>query len=323
MTARGFRFAFATNGGDRADVIRQIRQAESAGFDTIVCGDHLRSVADPLTTLMFVADQTDALRICPWVACNDFRHPVVLARSLANLDELSGGRLDIGLGAGYLVAEYEAAGMKLDPGPRRLARLKEATAIVKAMMESSPVDFDGQEYQLEQQISFPLARQRPSPPLLLGGGGPKMLAWAGTEADIVSIIPQSAPAGNLLLSTVAASAARERADIVKTSAGSRFEAVTLNTLLLHAEVTTDRRTAAEQWLDGVRTGSTAFAAAFTADAEIGVDEVLESPYFAFGTVHEIAEHLRCCRETMHFSYWVVYPHLFDAVAPALEHLAGT
>lgn len=323
MTSKSFRFAFATNGGDRADVANQIHRAESAGFDTIVCGDHLRNVADPLTTLMFVADHSESMRICPWVACNGFRHPVVLARSLANLDELSAGRLDIGLGAGYLVAEYESSGIQLDPGPRRLARLKEATTIVKAMMNNSTVDFEGQEYRLKQQISFPLARQRPSPPLLLGGGGPKMLAWAATEADIVSIIPQSAPAGNLLLSTTSASAARERAAIVKASAGNHFEAITLNTLLLHAEVTTDRRVAAERWLEGVRTGSTAFAGAFKVDAEIGVHEILESPYFAFGTVGEIADHLRYCRETMDFSYWVIYPHLFDAVAPVVEHLTDT
>lgn len=323
MAARRFRFGFATNGGSRADVLGQLRRAESAGYDTIVCGDHLRMVADPLTTLMFVADHSEAMRICTWVACNDFRHPVVLARSLANLDELSGGRLDIGLGAGYLVAEYESAGLTLDPGPRRLARLREATAIVKAMMDNSTVDFDGVEYHLRQQISFPLARQRPHPPLLLGGGGPRMLAWAATEADIVSVIPQSAPAGNLLLSTAAASAARERADITREAAGDRFDALTLNTLLLHAEITTNRRAAAERWLDGVRTGSSAFAGAFTFDAEIGVDELLGSPYFAFGTVEEVAEHLRHCRETMGFSYWVVYPHLFDTVAPVLDLLVGT
>jgi probable F420-dependent oxidoreductase len=320
MTTRRFRFAFATNGGNRSDVLEQIRRAESAGYDTIVCGDHLLKVADPLTTLMFVADHTETMRICTWVACNDFRHPVVLARSLANLDELSGGRLDIGLGAGYLVVEYESAGIALEPGRRRLARLREATTIVKAMMERSPVDFHGQEYRLSQQVSFPLARQQPCPPLLLGGGGPKMLAWAATEADIVSIIPQSGPAGNLLLSTTAASAARARVNIVRAAAGGRFDALTLNTLLLHAEVTTDRRAAAERWLDGVRSGSAAFAGAFTFDADIGVDELLESPYFAFGTVMEIADHLRRCRETMEFSYWVVYPHVFDTVAPVLELL---
>jgi probable F420-dependent oxidoreductase len=302
------------------EVLEQVRRAESAGYDTIVCGDHLRNVADPLTTLMFVADHTETMRICPWVACNDFRHPVVLARSLANLDQLSGGRLDVGLGAGCLVAEYESAGITLDPGPRRLARLKEATTIVKSMMETSPVDFDGKEYRLTQQVSFPLACQRPRPPLLLGGGGPQMLAWAATEADIVSIIPQSGPAGNLLLSTVAASAARARVDTVRAAAGVRLNALTLNTLLLHAEVTTDRRAAAEGWLDGIRSGSTPFAAAFSFDADIGVDELLESPYFAFGTVSEIADHLRHCRETMEFSYWVVYPHLFDAFAPVLEML---
>lgn len=320
MSMRDFRFAFATNGGSRADVLAQVRHAESAGYDTIVCGDHLRNMADPLTTLMFVADHTETMRICPWVACNDFRHPVVLARSLANLDELSGGRLDIGLGAGYLVVEYESAGIVLDSGPRRLARLKEATTIVTAMMERSPVDFDGRHYRLDQQVSFPLARQRPRPPLLLGGGGPKMLAWAATEADIVSIIPQSAPAGNLLLSTAAASAAQERVDVVKAAAGARFDAVTLNTMLLHAEITTNRHGAAQRWLDAVRNRSTPFAAAFTFDADIGVDELLRSPYFAFGTVPEIADHLRRCRETMHVSYWVVYPHLVDTFAPVLALL---
>ncbi|MEZ5260715.1 MAG: LLM class flavin-dependent oxidoreductase [Acidimicrobiales bacterium] len=190
--AASFRFGGLTTAGPREATEQFARTAETVGLDTILMADHLIEIADAPTSLMFMADQTDRIRIGTYVMCADFRHPVVMARGLANIDELSGGRLEVGLRAGYLRREYEAAGIPLASGTVRLARLQETTAIVKAMLTTSPVEFTGNHFALSGQVAFPVARQRPRPPFLIGGGGPKLLSWAAAEADIVSFVPQSA-----------------------------------------------------------------------------------------------------------------------------------
>ena len=110
---------------------------------------------DALTTLMFLADATERIRVGSYVMCVDFHHPAVLARALLNLDELSDGRLEIGLGAGYIREEYEAAGIALASGATGLERLQETTAILKEMLVKETGSFAGRHFQLANQMALP------------------------------------------------------------------------------------------------------------------------------------------------------------------------
>lgn len=318
--AASFRFGGLTTAGPRQATIEFARTAEAVGLDTVLMADHLTEMADAPTSLMFMADHTERVRVGTYVMCADFRHPVVLARSLANIDELSGGRLEVGLGAGYLRLEYDAAGIPLASGAVRLARVQETTTIVKAMLAASPIDFNGSHFTLAGQVAFPLARQRPHPPFLIGGGGPKLLSWAATEADIVSFVPQSAAGGNLRVSTMTGSAVDERVALVRRAAGQRADALELNTLLWHLDITTDRRGAAERWLDSVRNQSAPYTRAFTFDSDVTADDILDSPYVAFGTVEDVVEHFRGIRARTGISYWALMPHHIKAFVPVLEAL---
>jgi probable F420-dependent oxidoreductase len=320
MLETPFRFAVQAMGGTREATIDFGQQVESWGFDTIVMGDHLRYFADSLTTLMFLADHTESVRIGSWVFCNDFHHPVVLARSLASLDELSGGRLDIGLGAGYLRAEYESSGIYLDSGAVRFARLKEATTIVKAMLTESPVSFDGEYYHLTDQICSPLARQRPHPPLTLGGGGPNLLRWAAAEADIVSIIPRAGSNGNLQLSAMTGRSAQAFTQIIHNAMTDRSDKAVLNSAMVHIGISNNRVQAAQDWLDSIRNKSNPLAILFDYDQEIAAEDILDSPFLAFGTADEVAEHLVRMRSETGISYWVIAPNQTDEFLPVLERL---
>jgi probable F420-dependent oxidoreductase len=322
MSAPAFRFGTLVMPGDRDTMLTFARWTQDVGLDVIVTADHLSWTPDALTTLMFLADVTDRIRIGSYVMCIDFHQPVVLARALANLDELSGGRLEIGLGAGYIRQEYESAGITLAPGMVRFERLQEATTILKAMLAEDRVTYQGRHFQVVDQLAVPRPRQRPRPPILLGGGGPKMLAWAASEADIVSLTPRSSPAGNARLSGMGAKAVHEQAAIVHRVAADRQVPPMLNAMLWHLELTSNRREAARRWLDSIRHGTAPLAVAFAKDEETTVDDILESPFLAFGTPAEIAEHLLRARSETGISYWTLVPRIVEPFLSVLEILKG-
>ena len=137
--------------------------------------------------LAHAAAVTDTLRIGPLVLGNDYKHPVVLAREVGTLDLLSNGRLELGIGAGWMTADYEKAGMPLDSPGVRIARLAESIAIIKGLLGDGPFTFDGEYYRVTDLDGQPKPVQRPHPPFIVGGGGPKILALAAREAEIVGI----------------------------------------------------------------------------------------------------------------------------------------
>jgi probable F420-dependent oxidoreductase len=173
--------------------------AEDGGFDTFTRPDHLLAegtlgapsgtLHECFTTLAALASRTTRIRFVPVVACNSFRHPPLLARMVASLDVLSGGRMELGIGAGWHRREYEAYGYAFPPMPERLARLREAIAVMKRLWTGEPVDHDGPHYRLRAARCTPTPLQQPRPPLLVGGGGPGLLAIAAAEADVVNVVP--------------------------------------------------------------------------------------------------------------------------------------
>jgi probable F420-dependent oxidoreductase len=159
------------------------------GFCTVALADHFTGgyALEPLVVLTAVAMENTSLRVQTAVLGNDYRHPVLTHRMAASLDVLSGGRLELGIGAGWMRSDYVAAGLPYDSAGERVSRLTESIAVLKGLFSGKPFTFAGTYYSVSQLVGLPECVQRPHPPLLIGGGAPRMLRLAGREADIAGI----------------------------------------------------------------------------------------------------------------------------------------
>ncbi|MFV0525171.1 MAG: TIGR03621 family F420-dependent LLM class oxidoreductase [Acidimicrobiales bacterium] len=308
---RPFRFGVqARTAADRAGWVETARAAEDLGYAILTMPDHLDDQLSPVPALATVAAAPERLRIGFLVLGNDYRHPAFVAKDAATLDLLSDGRLELGLGAGWMRSDYDQAGLTLDPPGTRIERLVEAVAVMDACLSGQPVTHQGRHYQVEGLVSTPLPVQRPRPPLLIGGGGPRMLRTAGRLADIVGVNPDLR-AGAITVD-MAADVTRERVaekvGWVREGAGDRFADIELQVRPFVVAVTNRRRETAEK-----------LAGAFG----ITADEGLASPLALVGSVDQIADDLRRRREELGFSYVVVGADVFRDFAPVVAELTGT
>jgi probable F420-dependent oxidoreductase len=187
-TRHKFRFGVQEHhAAGAADWREKARRAESLGYSTLYLPDHFSNRPGPIAALMAAAAATSTLRIGSLVFDNDYRHPVVLAKEAATLDLLSDGRLDFGLGAGWLKSDYEKAGIPLDSAGMRIERMEEGLKVIKGLWAGGTFSFSGKHYNVSELEGTPRPVQKPHPPILLGGGGRRMLTLAGREADIVNI----------------------------------------------------------------------------------------------------------------------------------------
>jgi len=184
--ARAFRFGVSISGVgmDGAGWRDAARKAEDLGFDTFLVADHLRQGFQPMVALAAVAEATSSIRLGTFVINNDFRHPVLLAREAATLDVLSGGRFELGIGAGHSGDEYREVGIPFDAARVRVERLGESVRLMKQLWSEGRVDFAGNHYTVSGHESFPKPVQA-AIPVLVGGNGRDLLTLAATEADIV------------------------------------------------------------------------------------------------------------------------------------------
>ena len=300
----------------RDEVITTARRVESAGFATLLLRDHF--IAEPFgnqlapfPTLALAAAVTTTLRVGTMVIDNDYRHPVMLAKEAATLDLLSGGRLELGIGAGWARDEYAAAGMPYDPAGVRITRFAESVRILKGLWSGEPFRFTGEHYTISDLTSFPLPTQRPLP-LLIGGGAKRMLSLAAREADIVSVLTSSVASGTMSTIVEERTAPRvaEKIGWIRDAAGSRFGALELS-VIITLIVTDDREAAARQYADGLGWH------------DIAVADVLAMPAVFIGTVGEIATDMRARREEFGFSYFVVSDRVLADAALVVARLAGT
>ena len=299
----------------RAGLLAEASKAESLGYDVFISPDHLFEQMAPIPALTMVAENI-GLRVGTYVACNDFRHPVILAKEAATADVVSDGRFELGLGAGYIPVEYQMAGISFDHGAVRFERLAETVQIAKLAFAGEPFSFDGTHYQVRDYTPYPRPVQRPGPPVLLGGGGRRLLTFAAAHADIVSILPAAAPEGGLRATHLSLSSLNDKAALVRKAAAARSTDLEINILIFDVVITTDRRAAATTYLGELqeRLGM------FTIDGELTADDLMDSPYLLFGTGEQIAEHLIRVREETGASYITVFPHLMDAFQPVLTRL---
>ena len=221
-----------TASGD--DWIALARRAESLGYDALYVTDHLGKQLSPIPAMTAAAVVTEGLRVGSFVFANDFRHPLILAREAATLDVLSKGRLDLGMGAGWLTTDYRKLGMAYDPPKVRIDRLVESLGVMDRLFAGERVDHEGVHYRLRGARLSPLPVQRPRPRLMIGGGGPRMLRIAARQAEIVGLLPQFDPRGRPRVIQATEGATRAKADIVRAEAGERFAELDLNVIVFDA-----------------------------------------------------------------------------------------
>ena len=219
-----FRFGVQTSrSASREEWVAKARKIEDLGFSTLLMPDHFEDQYAPVPALMAAADATTTLRIGTLVFDNDYKHPVVLAKETATLDVLSGGRLELGIGAGWMSSDYDQAGMAYDAPGERIARLKEGLAVIKGLFADEPVAFDGKHYRVHMN-GLPKPIQRPHPPILIGGGGKRVLSYAAREADIVGVnfTLTEGVVNRAVMTTGSAAATAEKMAWIREAAGPRF-----------------------------------------------------------------------------------------------------
>lgn len=288
----------------------RVKQIEAMGYSTALIPDHFGNQLAPGPMQTAAALATTTLRVGVTVYANDYRHPAVLAKETASIDVLSDGRVEVGIGAGWTRAEYEAIGLPFDSAGTRVERMQEGLAILRGLWSDGPFSFSGNFYTVTEVEGWPKPVQQPHPPIYIGAGGPRMLRYAAHEADIIGILARALPEGRLDTSHDTEALVADKVNLVRKAAGERFAELELNMLFWEVRVTDDPAAAAE---DIARTRSVATTP----------EQICASPYYLLGTEEHIAERLHELRERFGFSYFSVFPKDVDDMAPVVSRLAGT
>jgi probable F420-dependent oxidoreductase len=315
-----FRFAVqATNAAGGREWRDTVRKVEDLGYSTLFLADHYlgpgpaqkiartpRQDLAPIAAMAAAAAVSETLRIGCRVFCIDYHVPAVLAKEAATLDLLSDGRLEMGIGAGWSETEYNAMGLTFDRPARRIAKLAEVVSLIKAHWEGEHLDCAGQVVQVRGYAGRPLPVQRPHPPIMIGGGGPRMLAFAGREADIVSMssVPFVARDTN---GRDPQAVARRRIDVVRAAAGDRYSQLEIESSPYFTAIAEDPEAALAQ------------AASTTG---IPADVLREHPNVMIGSLEAIVEMLHSRRESLGVNYVTVQQSQIESFAPVVEQLRG-
>ena len=310
-SVKPFRFGIQTSSAPTAQAWRdRARQAEDLGYSSIYIPDHFGDQWGPLVALTVAAEATSQLRVGGLVFDNDYRHPVVLAKEIATLDLVSGGRVEFGIGAGWMKTDYEQSGIPYDRPGDRIRRMEEALAIFKSLWADGKATFAGDHYQVTDAEGTPAPVQRPHPPILIGGGGRRVLSLAAREADIVGINPTLTEGfvGPGAAASATAPACREKVGWVREAAGDRFADLELQCLTFFVQVVPNR--------DEVLAN---LAPLFS----ITPEEAGEVPLALVGTVDQISEQLQQRRDELGLSYWIIHEGEIESFAPIVAKLSGT
>ena len=306
---RGFRFGVQVSKETTAKGWAELaRRTEAAGYEVLTMPDHFTDQLAPIPALMAAASATTTLRVGALVFDNDYKHPVVLAKELATIDLLSDGRLDIGLGAGWMISDYEEAGIPYDSPKVRIDRFIEGVAVIRGAMAEGSFSFSGDHYTITNYNGQPKPMQA-RPPLLIGGGGKRVLSYAAREADIIGIngTMTAGVVGPEALSTMTAESVDEKVAIVAAAGAHRINDIEMNIRTFFVKVTNDRAAT----VDGI---SSMFG--------VSKDMIDASPFALIGSVEECIEQLLERRERWGFSYTIVGAENIDECAPIVAALRG-
>lgn len=286
------------------------RQVEDLGWSTLTVADHLDAGPAPIPALMSAATATNSLRIGTMVLANDFRHPVVLAKEAATIDRLSGGRFELGVGAGWMTSDYAEAGIPLDRPGVRIARLAEAIDVLRGLWADGPLTHAGDHYRITGLNGLPKPVQPGGPPLVIGGGGERILRLAGRVADVVAVnvnlatgvideraFPDGVPAMT-----------DQKVGWIREAVAGRPDPPELQVRVHLAMVTDDRQGVIDE-----------MAPAFG----LTPDDAAETPHALIGSVEEICDQLVERRERWNISYIGLSQDQLLPFAPIVSRLAGT
>jgi len=287
--SRPFRFGLIieTRETTRRELIELAKRAEDGGYHILLATDHLGLLAS--LPLLQAAAEATRLRIGTLVLNNDNRHPVILAQDLAAIDMVTDGRLEIGLGAGWDRPEYEGAAMPFDPPGQRLGRLKATVDILKQALGEGRIEREAEDgYPAMRLDGMPRSVQRPHPPFLIGGGGPRLLSYAAQEAEIVGLDPRAFPEGGHDPADLAASAIDQKVAWIREAAGDRWDQLQLNIIVFG----------------------------------VGTEGLPDSPHYLAADHAQMADQLLDRRERWALNYVAIRSSDVDAVAPVVAQLAG-
>jgi probable F420-dependent oxidoreductase len=293
-----------------------LHRADDAGVGTFVIRDHLGTdpfgpQLGPFAALAAAAETTRHIRLGTMVVTNDLRHPALVAQEAATIDWLSGGRFELGIGAGWQADEYARMGVPFDRAGERISRLEESLAILDQLLRGQTVSAAGAAYQM-RDLRLPVAPvQRPRPPILVAGGGPRMLRLAGRTADIVGVLP--APIAGTAETEDPADRSPEafdaKAAVVRDAAGERAAAVELS--VFTTMIRTDRRReATEQLIQQHRWSG------------VSCEQVWEMPSVLIGNAAQLAEAALARRDRHGLTYFITSDDVVDDIEATVTQLPG-
>ena len=283
------------------------RRLEAIGYSGLVMADHVvGNGLSPFPALAAAAAATTTLRVGTLVLDNDFRNPLLLAREAATVDVISNGRLELGIGAGWHERDNHSLGIPYDRPRVRVERLAEAVPLIKRLWTEDEVTHAGPYYRHERAHSGPKPVQRPHPPILIAGGGDRILELAVKEADIVGVVPRTRRDGAPDRAAYSWETALDRFAYVRRRLGDRD--VELNTLVFGMIVTDDR--------------PAAIADLATRMAGAPAEMIERSPFFLVGSLAEMRAQLLRVRETFGVSYFNVRGDHVEPFAPLAKELSA-
>ena len=303
---RPFRFGVAIPGtvGSRDEVLEIARRAEAAGASVLLAFDHLGAWG--ALSRLVAAAQATSLRIGTLVLNNELRHPTVLAQELATADAMTDGRLEIGLGAGWNRPELESAGLPFDPPGARMRRMRASLAMLRQALSEGRIDHQADDaYPAIHQADLPTSVQRPHPPFLVGGGGPKLLAFAAREANIIGIDPRSKPDGGLDLEDITGAAVERKVGWIREAAADRWAQLEISIAIW--ETDPNFHTRADPPPPRAR--------------GVSEEEMPRSPHYLVGDLDEMVDTLRARRERLGISYITLDATQLPAFEPIMARLA--
>jgi len=300
----------ASKASSASEWIETAKKAEDLGYSALLMPDHFGNQLAPIAALSTAAAVTTTLRIGTLVFANDFRHPSVLAKEMATLDLLSEGRLEVGVGAGWMNEDYAWTGIPHDRAGVRIDRMIEGIQVLRGLWGDDAFSFEGDHYTITEMSGFPKPVQTGGPPVIVGGGGKRVLSTAARLADIVGVNPNvgEGKLGAEAIASMSSDATEEKLSWVRAAAGDRFDDIEISILKFVTMVTDDR--------DGV---------AEKIGAGMGMDAatILASPHTMVGSSEQLADELVEQRDRWQGSYVTVQSDAMDSFAPVVAALAGT
>jgi probable F420-dependent oxidoreductase len=285
VSERKFRFGVSGRGETMAQWQDFARKAEDLGYDSLDLPDHFTRQFSPLLALVAAGQVTSRIRFATTMLCNDFRHPVMLAKEAATVDVLTDGRFELGLGTGSRPDDLAEAGMQYDSAGVRIERLEETLQILKRYYgEAERINFAGKHYQIADLEAYPKPVQDPMP-VMIGARGNRMLRLAAREADIIGVMMSADDVPGVL---------GEKMAVIREAAGDRYGQIEFTQLFFNVSI------------DGQPTAPGA--------QRPGLSLV--------GSRDQVVEQLLKLREEHDISYIMVIGPVIEAFAPVVAKLSG-